>query len=127
MGPCLSQPDVWESSNRDEVFARLRERDPVTWQDEPETVWSGRGRGYWAVVRHADVREVTRDTGRFVSGLGTELFDLPVDIARSYSGMLNMDAPEHTAVQGVCQRSLLGTSCRWARAQHSIVRDHRPR
>ena len=78
---------------------------------------SGRtsGRGYWAVVRHADVREVSRDTGRFVSGLGTELFDLPVDIARSYSGMLNMDAPEHTTVPGVCQRSLLGTTCRWAR------------
>ena len=94
--PCLSEPSFWASSDREDVFARLRENDPVTWQEEPETIWSESGRGYWAVVRHADVRSVTRNTRRFVSGLGTELFDLPVEVARSYSGMLNMDAPEHT-------------------------------
>jgi cytochrome P450 len=81
---------------REDVFANLRERDPVTWQEEPKTVWSDPGRGYWAVVRHADVRHVSRSTDLFVSGLGTERFDLPVEVARSYSGMLNMDAPEHT-------------------------------
>lgn len=48
------------------------------------------------MVRHADVREVSRNTNQFISGLGTELFDLPVEVARAYSGMLNMDAPEHT-------------------------------
>ena len=94
--PCLSEPSFWASSDREDVFAHLREHDPVTWQEEPETVWSEGGRGYWAVVRHADVRQVSRETKRFVSGLGTELFDLPVEVARSYSGMLNMDAPEHT-------------------------------
>lgn len=92
----LSEPSFWVSTAREQVFARLREHDPVTWQEEPETVWSESGRGYWAVVRHGDVRAVTRDARRFVSGLGTELFDLPVEVARSYSGMLNMDAPEHT-------------------------------
>ena len=96
MEPCLSEPSLWASAARDDVFASLREHDPVTWQEEPETIWSGRGRGYWAVVRHADVRHVSRSTDQFVSGLGTELFDLPVEVARSYSGMLNMDAPEHT-------------------------------
>jgi cytochrome P450 len=94
--PGLSEPSLWGSATREEVFASLREHDPVTWQEEPETIWSDRGRGYWAVVRHADVRHVSRNTDQFVSGLGTELFDLPVEVARSYSGMLNMDAPEHT-------------------------------
>jgi cytochrome P450 len=47
-------------------------------------------------VRHADVRHVSRSTSTFISGLGTELFDLPLEVARSYSGMLNMDAPDHT-------------------------------
>ena len=96
MGPCLSQPSLWRNAGREDVFASLRECDPVTWQEEPETIWSNGGRGYWAVVRHADVRQVSRSTDQFVSGLGTELFDLPVELARSYSGMLNMDAPEHT-------------------------------
>ena len=94
--PCLSEPSFWASAEREDVFVRLRADEPVSWQEEPATIWSERGRGYWAVVRHADVRHVTRDTSRFVSGLGTELFDLPVEVARSYSGMLNMDAPEHT-------------------------------
>ncbi len=99
MEPCLSLPSLWGSATREDVFASLRECDPVTWQEEPETVWSDRGRGYWAVVRQADVRHVSRSTGQFVSGLGTELFDLPVEVARSYSGMLNMDAPEHTRLR----------------------------
>lgn len=96
MTPCLSEPSLWSQTDRDDIFARLREHDPVTWQEEPETIWSDGGRGYWAVVRHADVRRVSRETERFVSGLGTELFDLPVAVARAYSGMLNMDAPDHT-------------------------------
>jgi len=94
--PCLSEPSFWASADREKVFARLRDHHPVTWHEEPETVWSERGRGYWAVVRHEDIRWVTRDPRRFISGLGTELFDLPVEAARSYSGMLNMDPPEHT-------------------------------
>jgi cytochrome P450 len=94
--PCLSQPSLWCGAAREEVFANLREFDPVTWQEEPETIWSDRGRGYWAVVRHPDVRHVSRSTDQFVSGFGTELFDLPFEVACSYSGMLNMDAPEHT-------------------------------
>lgn len=92
----LSNPTFWSSEDRDGWFEHLRQHEPVTWQEEPKTIWSEGGRGYWAVVRYADVRRVSRDTKRFVSGLGTELFDLPVDVARSYSGMLNMDAPEHT-------------------------------
>ena len=96
MEHCLSQPSLWDSPERDDAFASLRESSPVSWQEEPKTIWSDRGRGYWAVVRHADVREVSRNTEQFVSGLGTELFDLPLEVARSYSGMLNMDAPEHT-------------------------------
>src|SRR5260221_7898721 len=94
--PCLSQPSLWGTATREDIFANLRAYDPVTWQEEPATIWSNGGRGYWAVVRHRDVRQVTRSTEQFVSGFGTELFDLPVEVARSYSGMLNMDAPEHT-------------------------------
>ncbi len=96
MSVCLSEPSLWTGAERDDVFAELRAHDPVTWQEEPPTIWSSGGRGYWAVVCHADVRHVSRRSDQFVSGLGTELVDLPIEVARSYSGMLNMDAPEHT-------------------------------
>ena len=96
MAICLSEPSLWASHEIDAAFAELRERAPVSWQEEPPTIWSTGGRGYWAVVRHGDVRHVSRRSDQFVSGLGTELFDLPVDVARSYSGMLNMDASDHS-------------------------------
>ena len=96
MATCLSEPSTWVGPVREAAFAELRANEPVTWQAEPATIWSDGGRGYWAVVRHADVRDVSRDTRAFASGSGTELFDLPPEVARAYSGMLNMDAPEHT-------------------------------
>jgi cytochrome P450 len=97
----LSDPSFWQRPDRDEGFALLRRERPVDWQEEPPTVWSDGGRGYWAVTRHRDVREASRRPDVFASGRGTELFDLPADVARTYSGMLNMDAPEHTAMRAI--------------------------
>ena len=120
--PCLSEPSFWASADREKVFARLRDHHPVTWQEEPETIWSERGRGYWAVVRHEDIRSVTRDPGRFVSGLGTELFDLPVEVARSYSGMLNMDVPEHTRFRAYVTEAFSVRRVEDTRGRHPVDR-----
>jgi cytochrome P450 len=98
---CLSEPAFWLRDDREDEFARLRREQPVVWQDEPVTDWSPGGRGYWAVLGHAGVRAASRDAQRFLSGLGTELFELPVEVAQLYSGMLNMDAPRHTRLRGI--------------------------
>jgi cytochrome P450 len=97
----LSDPSFWQRPDRDDGFALLRRERPVDWQEEPPTIWSKGGRGYWAVTRHRDVREASRRPDLFASGRGTELFDLPAGVARTYSGMLNMDAPEHTAMRAI--------------------------
>ena len=97
----LSEPSFWLRADRDEAFAALRRDQPVSWQNEPESAWSEAGRGYWAVTRYADVRAVSRAPQLFASGHGTEIFDLPIDVARRYSGMLNMDAPEHTSMRAI--------------------------
>lgn len=99
--PSLSDPEFWLGNDRDAEFARLRRDNPVSWQPEPPSVWSDGGRGYWALARHADVHTASRNTALFSSAMGTELIDLPVDIARAYSGMLNMDAPEHTRMRDI--------------------------
>jgi len=99
--PCLSEPAFWLRDDREDELARLRREQPVAWQDEPVTDWSPGGRGYWAVLAHAGVRAASRDAQTFVSGLGTELFELPVEVAQLYSGMLNMDAPRHTRLRGI--------------------------
>lgn len=43
------------------MFARLRSDDPVSWHDLPG------GRGFWNVVRHADVLAVNRDSALYSS------------------------------------------------------------
>lgn len=98
---CLSEPAFWLRADREDELARLRREQPVSWQTEPVTDWSPGGRGYWAVLGHAEVRAASRDTETFLSGLGTELFELPVEVAELYSGMLNMDAPRHARLRGI--------------------------
>jgi cytochrome P450 len=99
--PCLSEPEFWLRNDREDVLARLRRVQPVSWQEEPATDWSPGGRGYWAVLGHAAVRAASREPQIFVSGLGTELFELPVEVAQLYSGMLNMDAPRHSRLRAI--------------------------
>ena len=122
--PCLSQPDVWERSTGTRCSRGSASTARSRGRKSPRRSGPSSGRGYWAVVRHADVREVTRDPGRFVSGLGTELFDLPVEVARSYSGMLNMDAPEHTRFRAYVNAAFSARRVGGTRGSHPIVRDH---
>jgi cytochrome P450 len=98
-GFLLSDPGFWRSPEREAVFAALRRDQPVIWQHEPATEWSPGGRGFWAVIRHAEVREVTRRHEEFVSEFGTELFELPPAVAETYSWLLNMDGDRHTRIR----------------------------
>jgi len=98
-GFLLSDPGFWRSPEREAIFAGLRRDQPVIWQQEPATEWSPGGRGFWAVIRHAEVRDVTRRHEEFVSGLGTELFELPPALAEAYSWLLNMDGDRHTHIR----------------------------
>jgi cytochrome P450 len=118
--PCLSEPAFWLRDDREAELARLRREQPVVWQEEPVTEWSPGGRGYWAVLGHADVRSASRSAQRFLSGLGTELFELPVEVAQLYSGMLNMDAPRHTRLRGIVSAAF---SPRYVNQLESAVRE----
>jgi cytochrome P450 len=44
---------------------------------------------------------VSKKTDVFVSGEGTELIDLPLDVARAFSGLINMDDPEHAGMRAI--------------------------
>jgi cytochrome P450 len=59
------------------------------------------------VLSHAGVRAARRSQQTFCSGLGTELFELPVEVgSQVYSGMLNMDAPRHTRLRSIVSAAL---------------------
>jgi cytochrome P450 len=51
-------------AEREEAFAELRRDAPVSWQRPSDSVLMGPEiptTGYWAIVRYADVRAVSRD------------------------------------------------------------------
>jgi cytochrome P450 len=51
--------------------------------------------GYWALVKHADIVAVSRDSERFISGQGV-LFDLlPAEFLEMSQSFLAMDPPKH--------------------------------
>src|SRR5260370_35217819 len=77
-----------------EVFDRLRHQSPVVWVEEkPVLTWPA-GRGYWAVLCYAAVKQVRRDPVRFSSHLGgTPLRDprTPQDLRSGAPMMVHRD------------------------------------
>src|SRR5882757_3758876 len=59
--PDLKDPALYEAGVPWETFADLRRNDPVHWNPE------GDGAGFWAVTRHADIVEVSRQPMLFSS------------------------------------------------------------
>ena len=117
----LSAPSFWQAADREDVFVELRRGQPVIWQEEPPTEWSPGGRGYWAVIRHNDVREVSRRPDTFISALGTELFELPPAVGETYSWLLDMDGDRHTRMRAI---AAFAFSPRHIAQLEALIRQH---
>jgi cytochrome P450 len=98
-------PEAFEGVDREAVFAKMRDARPVLWCAEPEIPGFGKGPGYWSLSRHADIMEVSRNAHRFISGAGTNIPDLPIEIAEFFGSIINMDAPRHTRLRLIVNRS----------------------
>ena len=89
------------SEQRDQRFARLRAEDPVSWQRPVEDAVAPdpHDPGYWAVVKHADIVKVSRDSKAFISGQGVQFDLLPPEMLEASQSFLAMDAPRHTLLR----------------------------
>src|SRR3954453_11517102 len=100
----LSSPDFWDqpAEVRDEAFAVLRREAPISQHKAPEDLL-GIGeyddRPYWAIVRHEDVRSISRDPERFCSSQGVQFGDAPPEMLEASQSFLAMDAPRHTKLR----------------------------
>ncbi len=107
LGFTLSDPEFWNRSDQDEAFRALREQAPVSWHEEIESEWFPEGgRGFWSVVRHAEVTQVSKDQETFTSGFGTEIVDMTPLEQATFGGMLNMHAPQHAKYRSIVNRVL---------------------
>ena len=95
----ISSDEFWaqDFTQQDQTFAQLRQQRPVSWQRPIETavVPDPGDPGFWAVVRHDDIVEVSQHSDVFVSRYGV-LFDLlPQEFLAMSQSFLAMDNPQH--------------------------------
>jgi cytochrome P450 len=130
----IVDPDTYVDGVPYDTLAALREESPVVWLDEPAIDNFPAGPGFWAVLRHADVRQVLRDPRTFSSQLGaTQIRDPATPQALAYVRrmMLNLDPPEHSRIRGLLTkaftpRAIAGLEQRiehWARELITAVAD----
>jgi cytochrome P450 len=79
------------------AFERLREERPVSWIDE------GNGTGFWAVTKHADIIEISRDYKRFSAARGIRIEEMAPDEMEARRTLMEMDPPEHTRLRRLVQ------------------------
>lgn len=101
----LSSRAFWSTTaaDRETAFAQLRAHRPVSWHPpvEDSLMPDPADRGYWAVTRHADVVEVSRNSEVFLSGHGVLFENIPVELLEASQSFLAMDPPRHTVIRKV--------------------------
>jgi cytochrome P450 len=105
----LSDLTFWARplDEREGAFKTLREERPLAFFEPPEIIGPTSfdldlGGGYYAVTRHADVLEASRQPELFCSGKGaTSQFDMPEVFLEFFGSMINLDDPRHARLRRI--------------------------
>jgi cholest-4-en-3-one 26-monooxygenase len=105
----LTDPEIYAHRVPDDIFAQLRRHAPIWWNAQPTGSKGFGDGGFWAVTRHADVMDVSKNDKLFSSWENTALirFDDHVDrdaIDMQRVIMLNTDPPHHTDMRRIVSR-----------------------
>ena len=99
----LSSRAFWSqtAAEREKTYAVLRAERPVTWHQPVEDMLmkDPNDQGFWAVVRHADLVEVTKRHEDFLSGDGIVFESMPQELLDAGQGFIAMDPPRHTKIR----------------------------
>src|ERR1700759_546839 len=104
----LSANEFWGQplAERAASFALLRAQQRPVFFAEPDTPFARQGAGYYALVRHADIVEASRNPQVFSSSRGaTNIADLPVEFNEYFGSMINMDDPRHARLRRIVSRA----------------------
>lgn len=104
----LSAETFWTADRawREGAFRTLRDDAPLTFHAErviPDAPFPP-GPGYWAVVRHDDIWQVSRNPEIFCSGKGSNIGDLPQEMNEFFGSMINMDDPKHFRLRSIVSK-----------------------
>ncbi|MER6948751.1 cytochrome P450 [Nonomuraea sp. NPDC000554] len=104
----LSQIPFWglPQAERMAAFRRLRQVDRPVFVPEQVVPFIKGGPGYYALVRHADVTEASRNAAVFSSEpCSNSIPDMPRWLAVYFGSMINMDDPRHARLRRIVSRA----------------------
>ncbi|MGO8872637.1 MAG: cytochrome P450 [Acidimicrobiales bacterium] len=109
----LSDLEFWERpwSEREGAFELLRRERPLAFFEEPDATATSAlapppGPGYRAIVRHADIAEVSRHPELYCSGKGAvSILDLPPEMVEYFAGMISTDNPRHARLRRIVSQA----------------------
>jgi cytochrome P450 len=103
----LVDPDFWRQplSDRMATFAELREAGPFA-EASYVLPMSGTTEHFHAVIRYAELVEISRRPQDFCSGKGAvSIPDMPAEALEFFGSFINMDDPRHARQRGIVARS----------------------
>src|ERR1700743_193933 len=89
----LSDNAFWAQppAGRFDAFRRLRALESPPFFEAGESPFGTEERGYYALLRHADVAEASRNPQLFSSAAGaTSIYDRPVEFNEYFGSMISM-------------------------------------
>ena len=105
----LSDPLFWLQPRpyREGAFRALRTHAPVKFFEEREIegVPFPKGPGYWALTSYEDCWHASRNPQLFISGKGSNIGDLPVEMNEFFGSMINMDDPKHFRLRSIVSKA----------------------
>lgn len=104
----LSDNAFWAQppSRRHAAYRTLRALGQPPFFAAGESPFGTEERGYYALLRHADVAEASRNPQLFSSATGaTTIFDLPAEFNEYFGSMINMDDPRHARLRRIVSRA----------------------
>lgn len=88
------------------AFRALRAREHPVFFPESAVPFVPAGKGYWALVRYADVDEASRHPDIFSSEpSATSIPDFPGYMERFFGSLINMDDPRHAKIRRIVSRA----------------------
>ena len=104
-------------------FAALRAQPGIAWHPYGDP--TDDSAGFWAVTRHAEVKEVSKNPEIYSSALGhTNLWDLEADALEARRSLIDTDAPDHTRLRRLISSVFTPKNIRrWGDLTRSVVGD----
>jgi cholest-4-en-3-one 26-monooxygenase len=102
-------PDVSVKGLPVAELAEVRKSEPIFWVDVPGGTGGFGDKGYWAITKHKDVKEISVRSDIFSSQQDCAIPVWPQEMTREQidlqrNVMLNMDAPHHTRLRKIISR-----------------------